>query len=159
MFARSYFSHFYSFIMSSSKQPHRDHRNIALSDLLGYMRGFPAAAWVSMLHRLSGALLFILLPAIIWAFDSSVSSELSFEQWVSVFENGLWLLPGWLVRLVVLAVIWSYLHHLLAGLRFLVLDVNHSSVERVMAGRSAKGVLVVSLGFTVALGAKLFGFY
>jgi len=145
--------------MKSSKLRRNDHRNTSIVDLFAYMRSFPAPAWVSLLHRLSGALMFLLLPAIIWAFDASVSSELSFARWVEVFENGFWLVPGWLFKLMVLAVLWSYLHHLLAGLRFLVLDVNHAAVDKARARRSAQAVLLASLGLTLVLGAKLFSLY
>jgi len=145
--------------MRSSKLQRRDHRNIAITDLLAYMRSFPATAWVSLLHRVGGALMFILLPALIWAFDTSVSSELSFARWVDVFDHGFWLVPGWLFKLVVLAVLWSYLHHLLAGLRFLAIDVSHAAADKARARRSAQAVLLASLGLTLVLGAKLFGLY
>jgi succinate dehydrogenase / fumarate reductase cytochrome b subunit len=145
--------------MRSSKLRRHNYRNIATGDLLAYMRSFPVSAWVSLLHRVSGALMFILLPAIIWAFDTSVSSEMSFSRWVAVFENGFWLAPGWLFKLVVLAMLWSYLHHLLAGLRFLALDLNHAAVDKARARRSAQVVLLASLGLTLVLGAKLFGLY
>ena len=145
--------------MTKEKSPHREFRNISLVDLVPYVRRFPASAWVSLLHRVSGALLFVLLPAIIWAFDASVSSEYSFANLKNVFENGVGVFPGWLFKLVVLAVLWSYLHHLTAGLRFLVLDTQHAAVEKQSSGRSARWVLMVSLLLTVAFGAKVFGLY
>lgn len=145
--------------MPSQKRRRGAHRNIALPDLLSYLRAFPATAWVSLMHRISGAILFILLPAILWGFDNSVSSELSFARFVSVFDGGFWLVPGWMVKLVTLVVLWSYLHHLLAGLRFLMLDVHHVALEKTRARQSARWVLILSLGLTLSLGAKLFGLY
>ncbi|WCM86360.1 succinate dehydrogenase, cytochrome b556 subunit [Acidovorax sp. NCPPB 3576] len=145
--------------MTIEKKNRRDYRNISLLQLVPYMLRFPASAWVSLLHRGSGLLMFILLPAIIWAFDASLSSEYSFAKLKNVFEHGFSIVPGWFLKLVVLAVLWAFIHHLIAGLRFLVLDVNHASVEKRRSGRSARWVLISSVVLTVALGAKLFGLY
>jgi len=140
----------------AKKRP--EFRNInAFGDLPAYR--FPVAAIVSILHRISGVLMFVLLPFIIWLFDTSLSSEFSFARFRSAFQNGLWFVPGVLVKLVGLALIWAYLHHLLAGLRHLWMDVSHSAVSKEFGAMSAKVVLVVSLLFTLVLGAKLFGLY
>jgi succinate dehydrogenase / fumarate reductase cytochrome b subunit len=113
---------------------------------------------VSILHRISGALMFVLLPFIIWMFDTSISSEYSFARFSSAFNNGLWLLPAVLVKLVTLALIWAYLHHLIAGLRHVYMDVNHA-VSKEFGRSSALFTLALSLGLTAVLGAKLFGLY
>jgi hypothetical protein len=55
--------------------------------------------------------MFLLLPFIIWMFDTSVSSEISFARFSSAFGAGLGFVPGWFVKLVALALIWAYLHH------------------------------------------------
>ena len=83
----------------------------------------PPAGIVSILHRVTGALLFLLLPFIIWLFDTSVTSEISYDRFTSAFNAGLGFIPGWFVKLVVLALIWAYLHHFIAGLRHLWMDV------------------------------------
>ncbi len=133
-------------------------RNInALSDLPSYR--LPAAGWVSILHRVSGVLMFVLLPFIIWMFDTSVSSEISFARFRAAFNNGLWFIPGVLVKLVVLALIWAYLHHLIAGVRHLWMDVSHKAVSKEFGMKSAQFTLVASLLLTVVLGLKLFGVY
>ena len=67
-------------------------------------------------------------------------------------------MSGWFVKLVLLALIWSYLHHFCAGIRFLLLDV-HVGVEKEKARTSATGVLVVSLILTFVVGLKLFGVF
>jgi succinate dehydrogenase / fumarate reductase cytochrome b subunit len=132
-------------------------RNIhALRDLPSYR--LPPAGWVSILHRISGALMFVLLPFIIWMFDTSISSEYSFARFSSAFNNGVWLLPAALVKLVALALIWAYLHHLIAGVRHVYMDVRHA-VSKEFGRSSALFTLVLSLGLTVILGAKLFGLY
>ena len=120
----------------------------------------PPSAVVSILHRVSGALMFVLLPFVIWLFDTSLSSEISFARFRSAFQHGIGFVPGVLIKLVTLALIWAYLHHLAAGLRFLWLDVSHRSVNREFGCyKSGRVVLVVSLVLTVILGAKLFGLY
>ena len=66
--------------------------------------------------------------------------------------------PAWFVKLVVLALIWAYLHHLLAGVRHLYLDISHRTTKE-FGRQSAVATLVVSILLTLALGAKLFGLY
>lgn len=139
----------------AKKRP--EFRNInALSDLPSYR--LPAAGWVSILHRVSGALMFVLLPLIIWLLDQSLTSELSFAAFSAAFGPGIGLIPGWLVKLLVLALIWAYLHHFTAGLRHLYMDARHA-VSKEFGKSSAVATLVISLGLTVVLGAKLFGLY
>ena len=139
----------------AQKRP--EFRNInALKDLPTYR--MPAAAWVSILHRVSGALMFLLLPFIIWMFDTSVSSEISFGRFSAAFNVGLGFVPGWFIKLVTLALIWAYLHHLAAGVRHLYLDVSHKTTKD-FGRQSAVATLVFSIGLTLILGAKLFGLY
>lgn len=132
-------------------------RNInALSDLPSYR--LPVAGIVSILHRISGLLLFVLLPLIIWMFDTSVSSEISFARFSSAFTIGLGFVPGWFLKLVALALIWAYLHHFIAGVRHIYMDLTHS-VTKEFGKSSATATLALSIGLTVVLGAKLFGLY
>jgi len=144
--------------MPEIAKKHPEFRNINfLRDLPTYR--LPVAGVVSILHRVSGVLMFVLLPFVIWLFDTSISSEISFARFRSAFENGLGFLPGVLVKLVALALIWAYLHHVFAGLRHLWMDVSHKAVSKEFGARSAQAVLVASLVLTVLLGAKLFGLY
>jgi succinate dehydrogenase / fumarate reductase cytochrome b subunit len=130
--------------------------NIHVADLAHYR--LPPAGIVSILHRVSGALLFLLLPFIIWMFDNSVTSEVSYDSFRSVFVAGAGFIPGWFIKLVALALIWAYLHHFTAGVRHLWMDMTHSVA--ITQGRStAVATLVLSLLLTVLLGAKLFGLY
>jgi len=132
-------------------------RNInAFSDLTTYR--MTPAAWVSILHRASGGLMFLLLPLIVWLFDVSVSSEISFARFSSAFSAGIGFVPGWLFKLVVLAIIWAYLHHLLAGVRHVYMDATHK-VSKEFGKSTALATLVLSIGLTMVLGAKLFGLY
>lgn len=131
-------------------------RNIHITDIRQYR--LPPAGIVSILHRVSGALMFLLLPFVIWLFDNSLTSEISFDRFASVFTSGAGFLPGWFVKLVCLGLIWAYLHHLIAGVRHLWMDMTHS-VSKEQGRSSAIVTLVLSVLLTVALGAKLFGLF
>jgi succinate dehydrogenase / fumarate reductase, cytochrome b subunit len=137
----------------AQKRP--EFRNInAFKDLPTYR--LPAPGWVSILHRISGVLMFVLLPLIIWMFDTSVSSEISFARFRNAFNNGA---TGVLMKLIALSLIWAYLHHFIAGLRHVWMDVSHKAVSKSFGFSSARFTLVASLVLTVVLGAKLFGVY
>jgi succinate dehydrogenase / fumarate reductase cytochrome b subunit len=139
----------------AKKRP--EFRNInALTDLPTYR--LPAAGIVSILHRISGLIMFLLLPLLVWMFDTSVSSEISFAKFSAAFTVGLGFVPAVLVKVVVLGLIWAYLHHLIAGVRHVYMDVCHA-VTKEFGKSSAIVTLVLSLGLTAALGAKLFGLY
>ena len=141
--------------LQRTKRP--EFRNInALTDLPSYR--LPPAGWVSILHRISGAIMFMLMPFIIWMFDTSISSEISFARFTSAFALGIGFVPGWLIKLVALSLIWAYLHHFIAGVRHLYMDINHA-VSKEFGKSSAIVTLALSLGLTAVLGAKLFGAY
>ena len=127
-----------------------------LVDALQYR--LPLAGVVSILHRVSGAILFALLPLVIWLFDVSVTSEISYERFTSAFAAGLGFVPGWVMKVVALGLIWACLHHFIAGVRHLWMDMTHS-VTKAQGHSSAVLTLVSSLALTVVLGAKLFGVY
>jgi succinate dehydrogenase / fumarate reductase cytochrome b subunit len=132
------------------------YRNIHVTQIIAYR--LPAAGVVSILHRVSGLLMFLLLPFVIWLFDVSLTSEISFERFSSAFAAGLGWLPGWFVKLVALALIWAYLHHSIAGVRHLWMDATHS-VSKVQGRTSALVTLVSSIVLTLVLMGKLFGWY
>lgn len=139
-------------------EPRPQFRNIhPIRDLPGYR--LPAAGWVSFLHRVSGAIMFVLLPFIVWMFDVSVSSEYSFARFKAVFNSGAGIAPGWFFKLLALLLIWSCLHHFSAGLRHLWMDISHDAVGRETGRRSALATLAFSAALTLVLGAKLFGLY
>jgi succinate dehydrogenase / fumarate reductase cytochrome b subunit len=127
-----------------------------LADAVKYR--LPLAGIVSILHRASGLLMFALLPFIVWLFDTSISSEISYDTFTSAFVAGIGFVPAWAVKLVVLALIWALLHHLIAGVRHVWMDATHS-VSKAQGHHSAVVTLVSSVLLTVALGAKLFGLY
>jgi succinate dehydrogenase / fumarate reductase cytochrome b subunit len=109
----------------------------------------PMAGKVSILHRASGALLFLCLPLLISLFAMSVSSEQGFNAMSAVAGNPI-------MKLVLLALIWGYLHHFCAGIRYLMLDL-HIGLDKHSAAKSASVVLGISLALTLVFGLKLFG--
>lgn len=131
---------------ASKKRP--QYRNITVPQILSYR--LPLAGKSSILHRASGALLFLCLPLVIVPlFGRSVASPETFAglaQWTSH--------P--LFKLVLLALIWGYLHHFCAGIRYLALDL-HIGNDKHTAQKSAGAVFAVSLTLTAILGLKLFG--
>ncbi|TXC66456.1 succinate dehydrogenase, cytochrome b556 subunit [Piscinibacter aquaticus] len=128
-------------------------RNIHVSQIVAYR--LPPAGIVSILHRVSGVLMFLLMPFIIWMFDASVTSEVSYDVFKSAFAAGVGFIPGWFLKLVVLALIWAYLHHLIAGIRHLWMDATHA-VTKQFGHTSAIATLAISVLLTLALGFKLF---
>ena len=144
---------------ATSPKPKRpEFRNInVFTDLPSYR--LPVAGIVSILHRISGFIMFLLMPFIIWMFDTSVSSEYSFAKFKGAFNVGLGFVPGWFIKLVALALIWACLHHFVAGVRHLWMDTSHAAVSKAFGKSSATATLVISVGLTLALGAKLFGLY
>jgi succinate dehydrogenase / fumarate reductase cytochrome b subunit len=145
-------------LVSGPAKKRPEFRNInAFTDLPSYK--LPIAGIVSILHRVSGALMFFLMPFIIWMFDRSISSEISFAKFKAAFNVGMLGLPGLLWKLVALALIWAYLHHFIAGLRHLWMDISHDAVSKEFGKSSAIFTLLMSVGMALVLGAKLFGFY
>jgi len=139
--------------MSDTLKPRPVYRNIHVTQIVKYR--LPPAGMVSILHRVSGVLMFLLMPFIIWMFDNSVTSEISYASFTSVFTHGVGFIPGVLFKLVALGLIWAYLHHFIAGLRHLWMDMTHA-VTREFGHSSALVTLSLSVVLTVLLGAKLF---
>lgn len=142
--------------MADTLKERPEFRNIHITQIATYR--LPAAGWVSILHRAGGAILFLLMPFIVWMFDVSLTSEISYERFTSAFVAGIGFVPGWFVKLVTLAIIWAYLHHFIAGVRHLYMDATHS-VGKEFGKSSAVVTLALGIGLTVILGAKLFGLF
>lgn len=142
--------------MASTLKSRPVYRNIHITQILSYR--LPPAGIVSILHRISGMLMFVLLPLMVWMFDTSLTSEISYERFTSAFVAGVGVVPAWLFKLVVLALIWAYLHHAIAGVRHLWMDATHS-VTKEQGRVSALITLVLSVALAALAGAKLFGLY
>ncbi|MEO6975675.1 MAG: succinate dehydrogenase, cytochrome b556 subunit [Gallionella sp.] len=107
----------------------------------------PLSAFVSLLHRISGLFLFLALPLLLLMLQYSVNSIETYTELMSILA-----LP--LVKLMLLGLLWAFLHHFFAGLRFLAIDI-HLVRDLAQIRSSSKAVMVVSLTLTVLLGVKL----
>jgi succinate dehydrogenase / fumarate reductase cytochrome b subunit len=103
----------------------------------------PLPGKVSILHRVSGAGLFLFLPVILWLFSASLTSADTFATFKSVFSS----LPA---KFIMAGLIWAFVHHACAGIRFLLLDM-HVGIEKEEARKSAAVVLAVSIPLTLVL--------
>ncbi len=133
-------------MQQSSHKNIKQFRNISILQLIKYR--LPWAGKVSILHRISGASLFLALPFILYLFELSISSEISFVK----FQN---VLDSIIVKLICLFLVWGYLHHFCAGVRFLLLDM-HKGIEKHQIQKSAVAVLIISISLTALFAAKLF---
>jgi succinate dehydrogenase / fumarate reductase, cytochrome b subunit len=131
------------------KKPRPEFRNIGIGQILTAYR-LPLAGRVSILHRVSGALLFVFLPFLLYLFDQSLTSELSFEVFKLFLSNIL-------IKLITLVLAWAFLFHFCAGIRHLLMDTNHDAVSKESGKRTSIVVFAVSSVLTIAFALKLFG--
>jgi succinate dehydrogenase / fumarate reductase, cytochrome b subunit len=124
-------------------------RNIHITDIVRYR--LPLAGIVSILHRISGLFIFAMLPFLLYLLDNSLTSEDTF-----MYFKGFVSYP--LVKIILLGLIWAYLHHFCAGIRHLAMDV-HMGLDKHSAKNSAAGVFVVSIVLAALFGLKLFGVF
>ncbi|MFG6459595.1 succinate dehydrogenase, cytochrome b556 subunit [Roseateles sp. BYS96W] len=142
--------------MTDSAKTRPIYTNIHITQIVGYR--LPLAGKVSILHRVSAVLMFLLLPFVVWMLDSSLTSQISYDSFTNVFAAGFGVIPAWFVKLVTLGLLWAYLHHFIAGVRHLWMDATHS-VSKAQGHSSAVVTMALSIGLTLVLGAKLFGLY
>ena len=108
----------------------------------------PLPGLISILHRLSGAALFLIgIPFLLWVLQCSLASQEGFDSWRDTFNHPL-------AKLIVIGFLWAYLHHFFAGLRFLALDL-HIGISLAAARASSKLVLIFSLALALIFGAWL----
>lgn len=127
--------------------PTKRFTNIHITDILRYR--LPLSGIVSILHRVSGAMMFLLLPFILYIFELSITSEISFAVLQGFVRH-------WLVKLLILGLSWAYLHHFCAGIRHLVMDA-HIGLSKEGSTKSARSVFFVSVPLAVLIALKLFG--
>lgn len=107
----------------------------------------PLPGVVSILHRVSGALLFLAIPTLLACLQASLASPESFDAVRRTLSHPL-------AKLALIGLLWGLLHHFFAGLRYLAMDL-HYCLDLPRARRSSKAVLAASLGLTVLVGAWL----
>jgi len=107
----------------------------------------PLPGLVSILHRVSGAWLFLFIPFLLVLFEMSLQSPQTFARFKLVFSY-------WPVKLIIIGLVWAYLHHLCAGIRHLALDL-HYGTELAAARATSWATLVVSIGLTLVIGVMI----
>lgn len=137
-----------SFLAQSNDKKRPEFRNIHVTQIVGYR--MPPSALVSIMHRVSGALLFLALPLLLWLFELSLTSETAYERMAGVAAHPF-------TKLVLLVLIWALAHHLVAGVRFLLLDLHTPDLRR--ASSTALAVFAVSLPATLIAALFLFGVF
>jgi succinate dehydrogenase / fumarate reductase cytochrome b subunit len=108
----------------------------------------PLPGIVSILHRVSGAWLLLAgIPLLLYAVSRSRVAPEAYASMKAGFAHPL-------AKLVLIALLWAYLHHFFAGVRYLLLDI-HRGIELAPARRSSAVVMVISLALTLILGMRL----
>src|SRR4030067_3483573 len=123
----------------------KDHPN----PLALHLIQLPLPGFVSILHRVSGLLLFLALPLLLLMLQYSLRSIETYTQLMAIVAHPL-------AKLLLLGLLWAFLHHFCAGLRYLAIDL-HYVRDLAQARNSSKAVLAASLLLTVLLGARLWG--
>jgi succinate dehydrogenase / fumarate reductase cytochrome b subunit len=109
----------------------------------------PVPGWVSILHRVSGLLLFVPFSAwLLYMLDTSLASQEGFRYIADVYLQ----LP--LVKAGLVVFLWAFCHHFCAGIRFLLLDLE-KGIELRPARISAVMVIVAGLALTALIAARL----
>jgi succinate dehydrogenase / fumarate reductase, cytochrome b subunit len=122
------------------------YRNINITDLIRYRLPMPGI--ISILHRISGAALFLCLPILLAFLQMSLKSEAGYEAFKALIWGHL------LAKLFLLGLLYFYVHHFCAGIRYLLLDV-HTGIELAAARRSSNIVVIVSVLITLLAAVKL----
>jgi len=107
----------------------------------------PVPGLVSILHRVSGAVLFLFIPFLLVLLELTLESPASFLRFKAVLTH-------WAVKLLVIGLVWAYLHHLLAGIRHLALDLDYGT-GLPAARSSSQAVLVTGIVLTVIFGVTV----
>lgn len=107
----------------------------------------PLPGVVSILHRISGVLLFLFIPLVLYLLQISLASENGFNMAKSLMSGGF-------AKLVLLGLWWALLHHFLAGLRFLAMDM-HFCIDLPKSRRAAMAIMAISIGSTLLMGVWL----
>jgi succinate dehydrogenase / fumarate reductase cytochrome b subunit len=137
-------------VREATKKGRPEFRNIHITDITTKYRQ-PPAAIVSILHRISGFAMFLMLPVLLYLLQESLRSEISFAHFAGIVDN-------LFARVILLGLAWAYLHHFTAGIRHLVMD-KHIGLDKETSQKTARWVLVISLALTVVVGLKLFGVF
>ena len=100
----------------------------------------PINAVVSILHRASGVGLFLAIPLILWALQTSIRSPESYAALVNLFDT-------WFVKLVLIGLSWAFFHHFFAGIRHLLQDIHWmTSLQKArFSGKAVLGLVAIAV--------------
>ncbi|MCD6026929.1 MAG: sdhC [Solimicrobium sp.] len=135
--------------MPEASKPRPQFRNIHVTQIVKYR--LPLGGLLSILHRISGLLMFLFLPFVLYLLDNSLTSNYAFEHLKEFVQPVL-------VKLIIVMLAWAYLHHFFAGIRHLTMDV-HIGVDINSSCKSAVGVFLISIPVAALVGLKLFGVF
>lgn len=135
--------------MTTPQTKRPEFRNVGIADIKNYR--LPPAGIISILHRISGVVLFLALPFLLALIVVAFGSP---EQFAMMSEC----LAHPIVKIILLGLTWAVLHHACAGIRYLLMDV-HVKVSKEGGRQTALSVLVVSLMLTAIVAARLFGLF
>ncbi|MCE2990356.1 MAG: succinate dehydrogenase, cytochrome b556 subunit [Burkholderiales bacterium] len=108
----------------------------------------PPPGLVSIFHRITGVAMFLfLIPLVLWIFQTTLTSESGFGTWRGYYANPM-------VKLIIIGFVWAFLHHLFAGIRYLLLDM-HIGVAKEPAQSSARWVLGIGLVATALVAVRI----
>lgn len=107
----------------------------------------PLPGWISILHRLSGAVLFLFIPFLLWLLQESLATAETYAGFKSTLAHPL-------VKFVLFGLVWAFLHHFFAGIRYLALDLR-LGIELGPSRTSSKAVLIASIVLTLFIGVHL----
>jgi succinate dehydrogenase / fumarate reductase cytochrome b subunit len=136
-------------VREAPKKQRPQFRNIHVTELGNYR--MTLSSIVSILHRISGFIMFAGLPVILYMLQQSLLSEDTFKYFAAIMAHPL-------AKLVTLGLLWGYFHHFCAGVRHLFMDM-HIGIEKDSSRQSAATVLVISLLLTFITALKLFGVF
>ena len=137
-------------VREATKKGRPEFRNIHITDITTKYK-MPPSAIVSILHRVTGFGIFLMLPFLLYLLQESLRSEISYYHFGGMVDNIF-------TKIILLGLIWAYAHHFTAGIRHLFMD-NHIALDKDAAQSTARWVLVISLALTALVGLKLFGVF
>lgn len=112
----------------------------------------PLAGFASILHRISGAGLFLMLPLLVYVLQLSLDRT---PEGAAAFRE---LVGNPFVKLILFGLSWAFLHHFCMGIRILLIDI-HVGVEKAASRKSATAVMAVSLALTLVVAMKFLGVF
>lgn len=130
----------------SVNKPRPVYKNIHVFDLMNYRLPIPGI--ISIMHRITGAVMFLLIPVFLALLQMSLKSEAGYEAFKALIWGNVF------AKIFLLGLLYFFVHHFCCGIRYLLLDT-HRGIDLVSARNSSKAVVFVSVIVSVLLAVKL----